>query len=627
MVLRDAQYRDLFEAAPDATVIVDEAGKIVVVNSQITRVFGYEPDELVGNLVETLIAGNYRVEHAALRGAYSKQPESPSVTAGTGLFGRRKDGSEFPVDISLTPLRTKDGTWIASAIRDVSDRVEADQNLHARQEFSDQVVNTLQGIVLLLDKQARVMLCNPYFENLTGYAAGEALGRDWVTTFIPKTEQNTIRDYFNAVMRKGMNDGHINAIVLKSGEERLIQWHAKTLSDAEGQTVGLLCTGYDVTEQIANVSALEEARKEAERANAGKSRFLAAASHDLRQPLQSLGLYLSVLSRQSDVTRLSEITDKMRQSLETMGELLNALLDISKLDGGSIQAEKRDLPLNSLLDRIVTDNVQQARAKGLELVCESTDCVVHSDPVLLERIVGNFVTNAIRYTEHGRVTISCRLHDTVVKLAVTDTGFGIPSESLSRIFDEYYQLDNSAHERRKGLGLGLSIAKLIARLLEHPLKVDSVLGKGSTFTVEVPLGTLQVEPAEKPSSAAVTPLGREPVVLLVDDDPAIVDATTMLLELAGVQVHSALNGDDALAHIESGVRPDIVVSDYRLPGYTGIELIRRVRDAAGDDIPTVLVTGDTSAEEIREAHLANCTVLHKPVDTDQLISLIENVSA
>ena len=365
----------------------------------------------------------------------------------------------------------------------------------------------------------------------------------------------------------------------------------------------------------------------ANQANLGKSQFLAAASHDLRQPLQSIGLYLSVLDRLLDKAKQKEISDKMHNSLDVMGELLDALLDISKLDSGSITPTKKDFSMPTFLDALVADSESAAQLKGLTFRCSADSCVVHSDPVLLQRIVENFITNAIRYTDTGSVEVRCEEHDGYARIEVKDSGVGIPKEALDTIFEEYFQLDNPARDRRKGLGLGLSIVKHIARLLDHRLSVTSIPGKGSTFAVEVPLGE-PIEQAAKAHAPAAAPnrIKQEPVVLLIDDDPAIVDATTMLLGSAAIKVYSALSGDEALAHVDGGVRPDIVVSDYRLPGYNGIEVIRRIRKATVNDLPAVLMTGDTSGKEIEAANLVNCTVLYKPIHADQLISLIENAS-
>jgi two-component system CheB/CheR fusion protein len=371
---------------------------------------------------------------------------------------------------------------------------------------------------------------------------------------------------------------------------------------------------------------MQEAKELAENATATKSRFLAAASHDLRQPLQSIGLYLSVLNRKlADSREALDISDKMRISINVMGELLDALLDISKLDSGSVEPEMRDVRLDEMLDRIVTNNIQQAHAKGLELSLASEVSVVHSDQALLERVIENFVTNAIRYTKQGSVSITSSRAGDVARIAVKDTGVGIPEDQVDKVFEEYYQLDNNVRDRRKGLGLGLSIVKHIGRLLDHPLRVTSEPGVGSIFSVEVPLGTEDVI-SETPTSEKSSGSEREIVVLFIDDDPAIVDATTMLLDVSGFEVHAAQSGEDAMNHIADGIRPDIVISDYRLPGDNGVEVVRKVRQSTGKELPTVLITGDTSAREISEANLPRCIVLHKPVDTDRLISLIEDLT-
>ncbi len=496
-----AQARLFLESAPDATIIVNGSGAVEVANSQTTHLLGYTQKEMRGMPVEALVPERFRDGHPAHRKQFAANPKVRGMGAGLDLYAVTKTGKEIPIEVSLSPIQTADGTLVAAAIRDITERKQNEQ-------------------------------------------------------------------------------------------------------------------------------ALEQAKAVAESATATKSRFLAAASHDLRQPLQTLSLYLSVLTRQLKQPKLQEVGDKMGKSLAAMGELLDALLDISKLDAGSITAEKRDLRIQELLDRIVTANVQQAEEKGLRLECIGDDCIVHSDPVLLERVIENFVTNAIRYTEQGVVQIACRCGDGSARIAVSDTGIGIAKDEMDRVFEEYYQLDNPVRDRRKGLGLGLSIVKHIAGLLEHPLKVCSVPGEGSTFSVDVPLGSHEVARAEARVPAVVlTSSDHAPIALIVDDDPAIVEATTMLLELAGIQAHGAFNGDAALAHIAAGICPDIVVSDYRLPGYNGVELIQRLRRATVGNLPTILMTGDTSAHEIEAANLDNCTVLHKPIDTNRLISLIEILTA
>ncbi len=600
---------------------MDAAGTIVFASDRVRAVFGYEPGELVGRPVEVLVPERHRHIHRSHRVGYAGEPRPRPMGLAMDLYARRKDGSEFPVEISLSPVQTEQGVLVSSTIRDITRRRETESALARERAFLDSMIQTAPTAVLVLDLEGRVQQMNPYLEQLSGYTSPQVVGTDWFETFVPEDERESIRGVFDTTVAQGSNAGHTNALLTAGGERRQVEWLARTLTDSGGDAVSLLCIGRDVTTQREHEAALRQARREAEQANASKSRFLAAASHDLRQPLQSLGLYLSVLNRHLDDPKATEISEKMRKSLDTMGELLDALLDISRLDSGSVDPELADFRIDAMLDRIVTDNVQQAEEKQLILECEDSNLVVHTDPGLLERVIENLVTNAIRYTERGGVSITCRRVGDRARISVTDTGIGIPEEALDRVFDEYYQLDNPVRDRRKGLGLGLSIVRHIARLLELQLDAESRVGEGSTFSVEVQLG--QLAAAEPPPERAAAAAAHDPLVLFVEDDPAVIDATTMLFEASGVGFKTATDGRTAVELVAAGAVPDLIVCDYRLPGMNGVEVIQRVRTILGRDVPAVVMTGDTSARDIEAAHLPHCTVLHKPVDTDRLLSLVE----
>jgi PAS domain S-box-containing protein len=629
------KFEDLFESAPDATLLVASDGRIERVNAQAERQFGYRRDELLGKPVELLVPQRFRSDHINHRREFEDKPRVRSMGSSIELYARRKDGTEFPIDVNLSPMKTPDRSFVVAAVRDVTESrraarelATANEQLRSEKHFSDNLISTQQGIVLVLDPEGRITLVNPYFEELTGYAADQVIGLDWFTTFIPPDEQKTIRDFFAVVMREGINRGYSNTIVTKYGDHRLIQWHSKTVEGTDDRIVGLLNTGYDVTEQEAAARALRAAKDEADRATATKTRFLAAASHDLRQPLQSLGLYLTVLSRQLSDSRAQDIAGKMRQSLASMGEILDALLDISTLDSGSVVAECKTFALQEMLDQIATHNIPHADEKGLALRIEPTKFTVKSDPTLLQRIVENFVGNALRYTEAGEISIACKKAGESVHVEVSDTGVGIPPEALETIFEEYFQLENPIRDRSKGLGLGLAIVRHIALLLDHELDVQSVPGQGSTFSVTLPLvGSVEERAPVGNQAAAYRDAHATAKILIVDDDPAVIDATRILLQIEGFDVQAATDGNEAVAQVESGLRPNVVVSDYRLPGMNGVEVIRRIRNLTGEELPTILVTGDTSAKEIAVANLKHCTVLHKPVDSERLISLINESCA
>ncbi len=372
--------------------------------------------------------------------------------------------------------------------------------------------------------------------------------------------------------------------------------------------------------------ALEAAKDEADRANALKSRFLAAANHDLRQPLFALGAYLALLARRVEEPALKEICDKMRQPLEAMREMLNALLDVSQLERGAIRPRICDFWVDEVLERVIASNRPQAEGKGLHLTWLPSGCIGRSDPALLERVINNLVSNAIRYTREGQVAISCERRNGSARITVSDTGIGIPEEALKEIFEEYVQLDNPTRDRSKGLGLGLSIARYIADALGQRIEVHSTIGKGSTFTLDTPLGA--AAPAAKATTHTAGAIGsrRRATVLIVDDDKAIREATQMMLDFDGFDARDVGAGDEALALIGNGFRPEAIVSDYRLPGYDGVEVIRRVRKALGSDIPAMLVTGDTAFRQPHPRELPRCMVLYKPLTPEELTSAIEELT-
>ena len=634
--------RELLDAAPDAMVVVDEAGAILLVNRQTESMFGYSRDELLGQSVEILVPERFRARHPEHRGMFRRTPRLRPMGEGLTLRGRRKDGTEFPVEIALSPVEFDGGTVIASTIRDATFHVEREQNLMGILE------STLNEIYIFDAATLRFVHANEGACRNLGYDLGELQEltpldvkpeytfdqfKDLIAPLCDGTRDQIV---FTTVHRRKDRSTYPIEVHIQHGEFRNRSVLVAIILDITGRMEAerALRESHDALEQrvIERTTAFQAAAKEAERANVGKSRFLAAASHDLRQPLQSLSLYLSVQKRQIerqpiDICTLTEIGDKMRNSLDVMSELLDALLDISKLDSGSITPVEKDFPIQDLLDNLSAYGEQAAREKGIAFICAASTAVVHTDPVLLQRIIDNFVNNALRYTERGEVEVRCESRADSVRIEVKDSGVGIPQDALKMIFEEYFQLDNPARNRRKGLGLGLAIVKQIAGLLGLRVDVSSVPDQGSTFAVEVPLGEALTEPAAHRQTRRVEDDPRDRVVLLIDDDPTIVEAMTTVLEESGSEVHTALDADAAIAHVAAGLRPNILISDYRLPDLTGIELIRQVRDTTRTEIPAILMTGDTSFERIQAAGTPNCIVLHKPVGAEHLIEQIGNLSA
>jgi signal transduction histidine kinase/ActR/RegA family two-component response regulator len=372
---------------------------------------------------------------------------------------------------------------------------------------------------------------------------------------------------------------------------------------------------------------VEERTRELAAANQSKSRFLAAASHDLRQPMHALGLFIAQLRARIHEPETLAFVGKVESAVTALQELLDALLDISRLDAGVVSPTTGDFRLQPLFTRLEAAFAPQAERKGVRLRAAPTRLAVLSDPVLLERILLNLLANAVRYTEHGAILLGARRHGDRVRIEVWDTGAGIAPEHREAIFQEFFQVGNPERDRAKGLGLGLAIVARLARLLGNRIEMRSHPGKGSVFAVELPMGEAraEIEPmTQAPALSEVLPGAR---VLVVDDDALVREAMTSVLRQWGCQVATAANGDEAIARFDSeDGKPDAVLCDYRLPnGETGVDVIARLRAAAGRPIPAALVTGDTAPERLREAKLAGHALLHKPVHPAKLRALLEQL--
>lgn len=365
---------------------------------------------------------------------------------------------------------------------------------------------------------------------------------------------------------------------------------------------------------------LHHAKQLAEEANKTKSRFLATASHDLRQPLQSLGSYISLLSKKLKKEDNQNLFGKIDIAYSNLSLVLDALLDISKIESGSTSPVVSDFPLQELLDKISVDLAPKLDEKNLNLEIQSTECFVHSDYALLQRILENLLANAVRYTQKGFININCKYVNNMALISIKDTGCGIPKDKINKIFDEYYQIDNPSRNHEKGLGLGLYIVRYLCGLLDYNIEVDSELGRGSVFSLAVPLAEKGVQEQQKPQKKSISGLNSS--VLIIDDDEMILDSLYLLLEAYDFEVEIAKNSEEALKHIKLNYSPDIILSDYRLDGQVGTDVVSEIRESAGKIIPAIILTGDTSGDKIRSSGLENYTILHKPVDTENLIAMI-----
>ncbi|CAI08263.1 Complex two-component hybrid sensor component containing histidine kinase and response receiver domain [Aromatoleum aromaticum EbN1] len=403
----------------------------------------------------------------------------------------------------------------------------------------------------------------------------------------------------------------------------------RTLAEGVNQMAAKLASAHeDMSRQIADATAELRARKdEAERATLSKSRFLAAASHDLRQPMHALGLFIAELSQHTHAPASRRLVERIAASAEAMENLLDSLLDISKLDAGVLEPHISVFPLQPILDRIAAEQRPRLGTQDLLLRTRPTPLWVESDPVLFERIIGNLVSNAVRYTRKGHILVACRRRGERVRIEVRDNGVGIAAEAHEIIFQEFIQLDNPARSRDKGLGLGLAIVRRLTDLLGHRLAVRSRPGRGSVFAIEVPVAQ-PVEYAE-PGETCRQPGDLAGIrVALVDDDPLAQSGMRSLLTSWGCEVTAGSDIESVLETLaRSGHEPQLIISDYRLHGNSnGIDAIRVTRARYGENLPAALISGDTAPETLRLAQGESLALLHKPVRPARLRALLNRLS-
>jgi len=489
--------RHLLDMAPDATIMVDGAGEIIYASARTESVLGYLPDDLLGQKVEVLLPERFRSRHPGFRHGFFENSRPRAMGEGLELWALRRDGSEIPVEISLSPVESGEGMIVCAAIRDTSERYEIQTQLKA-------------------------------------------------------------------------------------------------------------------------------AKQEADRANSAKSHFLAAASHDLRQPLQTLNMLNAILKRTVDAPATIKIIADQAEALNSVSDMLNSLLDISKLEAGVIVPDIQNHAVRNIFKELRRQFAAPAETKGLELVVEDCNDTVYSDPGLLRQILYNLVSNAIRYTNRGLIRLRCAQEESFVRLQVLDTGIGIPREELQAVFGEFYRIRRGP-EYKEGFGLGLTVVRRLTDLLGHRLELDSNPGKGTCFSIIVPRGVLSGQP-ELPVSFTARPF-TDKMVLIIDDSLPVLDSTRSLLEIEGFSTMTASNGEQAINLLKYHDRqPDIIICDFHIPGIgNGVDLISALRKLAGEDIPAIMVTGDTStsARKLMDT-IDHCTMLNKPIDIDKLLETIHS---
>lgn len=470
-------------------------------------------------------------------------------------------------------------------------------------------------MVWITESDGRCIYLSRSWYSFTSQTPETGLGFGWLNAVHPDDREKAGQAFREAHAQQGVY--HVEYRLRRhDGEWRWALGAAAPRFAEGGAFLGYVGSVIDIAERKRAEEVLHRAKATAEQANLAKSRFLAAASHDLRQPMQSLLLFLEVV-KPHVTAKGQEALTHLGRGLDALSDLLDSLLDISRLDAGIVEPTVGDFAVRQVIDPIGAAYALVAAAKGLDLRVAPCPAVVRSDRTLLGRMVRNLVENALRYTEAGRIDIECHERAGRLRIEVHDSGIGVPPEHLERIWEEFHQVNNLERDRNRGLGLGLAIVQRLSALLEHPVDVLSVPGQGSVFSIEVPLGK---SASHRAPAASTQVAGNGRYAVLVDDDAIVLLGLKAIFESWGYDVLAAGSADQAITRLrESGRRPEIVVADYRLrEGRTGTEAILRIREAYGTDIPSILLTGETGAEVQNDAAEHNLGIIHKPVTPRQL---------
>ncbi|MDH3620044.1 MAG: PAS domain S-box protein [Gammaproteobacteria bacterium] len=606
---------EILQSSADAHILTGADGRIRAANSQAEELFGYAPGELDGQPIEILIPTGQREEHRQLRERYNESPRARPMVSGLDLHGCRKDGSTFRAEIALSPILTDDGLVVTSTVRCID-------NADDSEAYFRHLLESAPDAMIIIDEQGKIAIVNGQAEEMFGYERQDMLGQS-IEVLLPDRLHEAHVGHRSSFLQeprlRPMGAGLPLVAKRADGSEFPVEISLSPVQSKAGRFVSSVIR--DVTERKRMEDEIIAARQAAERANKANSAFLAAASHDLRQPVQALSLLNGALRRTVTDERALQMIESQEHSLTAMTNLLNSLLDISRLDAGAVKPELEVFPIQRLIHRLSDEFARQAQHTGLEFASSACAAAVNSDPNLLAEVIQNLVSNAIRYTDKGSVRLECIEQDGYCVIRVTDTGIGIAADQLDEIFREFHQC-KAPGASKEGFGLGLAIVKRLSDLLKLDIKVESDIGKGSCFSVSMP-AVNESAAIEEVDAAANTGIheAASGLVILIEDDVNVANAWGLLLEAEGYRVATAASATEARAllnHVDE--TPALLISDFHLlDGSTGVEAVSVIREHYDETIPAFIVSGDTS-KVVKDARLLdNCTLMCKPIDTNRLL--------
>ena len=618
----EARFRSLAELSSDWYWEQDAEHRLTYLSEGLLEKSGIDPAGLLGRRWHEVSAGGEDVVWDTLQTALAgMQPFHDFV------FPHATDGAEI-LHISISGMPVFDNGVFAGYRglgKDVSSRERAAAHLRGSEERFRRMLDTGRDGILMLGANGLISFCNRQ--------AAILLGREEAELHGCPLDEMLVREPSSSGSEHALQEEHGVAVRRRDGSTVFVMESLYPVPRPDGVHAGTLAILTDLTvykhreERVLELAALAAQKSEAERASHAKSRFMAAVSHDLRQPMHALGLFIDELKTATLPEHVYPLLDHMESALHSTQSLLDSILIMSRLETGMVAPNFMAFPLEPLLARLRAAFGPTARQKNLRLTVASSPVTVYSDPALLERVMANLVSNALRYTDKGGVIVACRPAGRDVRLEVWDSGIGIPAEHQEAVFREFYRIEREQGDRG-GLGLGLAIVRSSTRLLGCPVQLRSVPGRGSRFSLRIALADLGQQPSASVEIQAVDDSTGARFdglrVLLIDDDALILEGTRKLLERWGCHVITALSGSEADALLErEAVLPDLVISDLRLDaGELGTEIVARIRRRYRPALPAVLVSGDTSLQTARFVRRHGLPLLYKPLAPARLRAII-----
>lgn len=621
-----ADLRNILDASCTATIVLDSDLKIQLFTTAALRLFNLRETDVgrpLADLAALVVDPNLLTDARTVLGTQEPLAREVAGPGGTWFMHRAR-----PYRDAQTRLA---GVIITFA--DISNIKTASHALEVARLHATQIIQAICHPLVVLDGQLHLRDANDAFLSLFAtpgaatapnrLASLDAAHHALMTLL---ADQPLLQSFLSAAEGEAPAGLEVSAKVLLPGQgwRHLLLTAGRVTSAAPHERETVLSIE-DVTEQEQIAVRLAAARVSAEQQNLDKSRFLAAASHDLRQPLQSMSMLLGILAAKTGPDDLLGIVHRLDNTVVAMSGILDALLDVNQLEAGKVRASLADVSLDSLLTALDSEFNDGARAIGLGWRVMPCSAVIRTDVRLLRQVLRNFISNALKYTRRGRVLVGCRRLPGHIRIEVWDCGIGIPPNQQQMIFEEFHQVENAARASGRGVGLGLAITQRLANLLRHPLSVRSVEGKGSVFAIEVPLGRGRQDVTAFPGTASAA----APLILVIDDDPDVGEAMTMLLQEVGHVVMLARDGPQAI-RMASEHPPSLIIADQNLScGMTGIEVVEHARQAsdsqASDFPPGIILTGDTSARMMREIEVRQMEHARKPIAAEELLQRVRRL--